>query len=176
MQAALVGGYLARMRARILDEQEMMRQAEVHVRRQMAGALRSSEARFGTIFASAAIGIGIADVSGRIVDANAAFADDARLPGRGAAPVPGVRPGASRRTPPRCAALYRDIVAGRRADARVEKRYRHRDGHIVWTGLTISLIRNATGAPVLHGGHGRGHHRRGTSWRSGCAARRCTTR
>jgi diguanylate cyclase (GGDEF)-like protein/PAS domain S-box-containing protein len=146
-QGALVSGYLARVRARILDEQEMMRQAEVHVRRQMAGALRSSEARFGTIFASAAIGIGIADTSGRIVDANAAFATMLGYPvgelHRFRVPdlvhpqdAAGVR------------GLYRDIVAGRRADARVEKRYRHRDGHIVWAGLTISLIRNAVGAPL----------------------------
>ncbi len=146
-QAALVSGYLARMRARILDEQEMMRQAEVHVRRQMAGALRSSEARFGTIFASAAIGIGIADAGGRIVEVNAAFATmlgysveefrrfrllDLLHP----QDVPGVR------------GLYRDIIAGKRADARVEKRCLHRDGRIVWTGLTISLIRNATGASL----------------------------
>jgi diguanylate cyclase (GGDEF)-like protein/PAS domain S-box-containing protein len=146
VQAALVNGYLARMRARILDEQEMMRQAEVHVRRQMAGALRSSEARFGTIFASAAIGIGIVDVGGRIVDANAAFAmmlgytvDELHrfrvsdlLHPQDAAGVRG---------------LHRDIIAGRRADARVVKRFQHHDGHIVWTGLTISLIRNAAGAP-----------------------------
>jgi diguanylate cyclase (GGDEF)-like protein/PAS domain S-box-containing protein len=147
VQAALANGYLVRMRARILDEQEMMRQAEVHVRRQMAGALQSSEARFGTIFASAAIGIGIADVRGRIVDANAAFAamlgytvdelcrfrvSDLVHP----EDAPGVR------------TLYRDIVAGKRADARVELRYRHRDGYVVWTGLTISLIRNSIGTPV----------------------------
>ena len=147
VQAALVGGYMARMRDRILDEQEMMRQAEVHVRRQMVGALQSSEARFGTIFASAAIGIGIADVRGRIVEANSAFASMLGYT------VPELRrfdvsdlvhpqEGAGMRT------LYRDIIAGRRANARVEKRYRHRDGHIVWAGVTLSLIRSTTGTPI----------------------------
>jgi len=147
VQAAVVNGYLIRMRARILDEQEMMRQAEVHVRRQMVGALRSSEARFGTIFAGAAIGIGIADVSGRIVDANAAFA---AMLGYPVEELRGFR--VSDLVHPQDAAgvrgLYRDIIAGKRTDARVEKRYRHRNGHIVWAGLTISLIRNATGAPL----------------------------
>ena len=147
VQAALVHGYLTRMRARILDEQEMMRQAEVHVRREMAGALRSSEARFSTIFASAAIGIGIADTSGRIIEANAAFAT---ILGYSAEELrrfrvsdlvhPQDAPGVRR--------LYRDIVTGSRVDARVEKRCRHREGHNVWTGLTLSLIRSATGAPL----------------------------
>ena len=147
VQSALVGGYLARMRTRILDEQEMMRQAEVHVRRQMAGALRSSEARFGTIFASAAIGIGIADLGGRIVDVNAAFANTL-----------GYTPDELRRlrvydlVHPQDAAsvrgLYRDLIAGRRAEAREAKRYQHRDGRIVWIGLTISLIRNQSAAPL----------------------------
>jgi diguanylate cyclase (GGDEF)-like protein/PAS domain S-box-containing protein len=146
-QAALVRGYLGRMRARILDEQEMMRQAEVHVRRQMAGALRTSEARFSTIFASAAIGIGITDISGRIIEANAALAT-----------IFGYSREELRRfrvsdlvDPPESAGvrrLYREVVAGKRADARVEKRCRHRDGHIVWAGLTLSLIRNATGGPA----------------------------
>jgi diguanylate cyclase (GGDEF)-like protein/PAS domain S-box-containing protein len=146
VQAALVGGYLTRMRARILDEQEMMRQAEVHVRRQMAGALRSSEARFSTIFASAAIGIVIVDPNGYLLDANAAFAGllgytvpefrnvcmfDLLHPADAAA----VR------------SLFRDVLAGRRADVRVEKRCQHRDGHVVWTGLTISAIRATAGSP-----------------------------
>ena len=116
MEAAVADGYLARMRARILDEQEMMRQAEVHVRRQMAGALRSSEARFGTIFASAAIGIGIADVEGRIVDANAAFAS---MLGYTVEELRRFRCATwcTPRTRPDVRSLYREIIAGRRADA-----------------------------------------------------------
>lgn len=147
VQAALVGGYLARMRDRILDEQEMMRQAEVHVRRQMVGALQSSEARLGTIFASAAIGIGIADVRGRIVDANAAFGamlgyTVTELRRFEVSDLVHPQETTGLRT------LYRDVIAGRRTDARVEKRYLHRDGHIVWTGLTLSLIRRQNGAPI----------------------------
>jgi diguanylate cyclase (GGDEF)-like protein/PAS domain S-box-containing protein len=145
--AALVKGYLARTRARVLDAQEMMRQAEVHVRRQMAGALRSSEARFSTIFASAAIGIGIVEVGGRIVEANTAFAsmlgysvEELRRRRIHDLVHPPDAPGVS--------ALYRDIIAGERSDARVEKRLRHRAEHLVWTGLTVSLIRNAAGEPL----------------------------
>lgn len=38
---------------------------------------------------------------------------------------------------------------GRRDSARVEKRYRHREGHVVWTDLTASPIRDADGVPVF---------------------------
>ncbi|MBC3190381.1 EAL domain-containing protein [Pseudonocardia sp. C8] len=144
--AAVAGGYTARLRARILDEQEMMRRAEQDARGRIAQALSATEARFHAIFANAAIGIGIADLKGRIVDANQAFAsmlgytieefcrlrvedfvypDDAADTWR----------------------MYEEIITGERDHARVEKRYRHRDGHFVWTELTASLIRDAAGEP-----------------------------
>ncbi|WP_246631931.1 putative bifunctional diguanylate cyclase/phosphodiesterase [Pseudonocardia nigra] len=145
-QAAVADGYVTRLRARLLDEQEMVRRAEVEARRQIEQALRSSEARFRAIFSDAGIGIGIGDMEGRIVDANQAFAsmlgytipefcrlrvsdlfyeDDAAGMWE----------------------MYQDVIDGRRDHARVEKRYRHRDGHFMWTDMTASLIRDASGAP-----------------------------
>jgi diguanylate cyclase (GGDEF)-like protein/PAS domain S-box-containing protein len=147
VQAAVVDGYVTRLRARILDEQEMVRQAEVQARRQTQEALLSSEARFRAIFVNAGIGIGIADMSGRIVDANDAFASML-----GYTVDEFCRLTVSDFVYPDDAAgmwdLYRAIIDGERDSARVEKRYRHRDGHMVWTDLTASLIRDATGAPL----------------------------
>jgi diguanylate cyclase (GGDEF)-like protein/PAS domain S-box-containing protein len=147
VQAALTDGYLTRLRARILDEQEMVRRAEVQARRQTERALRSSEARFRTIFANAGIGIGIADMSGRIIDANTAFASML-----GYTVEEFCRLRVTDFVYPDDADgmwdLYREIIDGARDSARVEKRYRHRDGYIVWTDLTASLIRDPGGAPL----------------------------
>ena len=40
-----------------------------------------------------------------------------------------------------------DLIAGRGHHYQMEKRYYHRDGHVVWVRLTVSLVRKATGEP-----------------------------
>lgn len=145
--SALVDGYVARMRARILDEQEMVRQAEVRARRETQDALRSSEARFRAIFAGSGIGIGIADMTGRIVDANEAFAKMLGYPVAEFCEL-NVNDFVYPDDAKGMWELYEDIIDGKRESARVQKRYRHRDGHMVWTDLTASLIRDSAGAPL----------------------------
>jgi diguanylate cyclase (GGDEF)-like protein/PAS domain S-box-containing protein len=145
--ASVAGGYSARLRARTLHEQETLRRAEVAARRQTEASLRASEARFRAIFLNCGIGIGIADMTGRIVEANAAFAS---MLGFSVAQFCRLR--VTDFVHPDDAAgmwdLYRDVIDGRRDNVRVEKRYRHRDGHAVWTDLTVSLIRGPRGAPM----------------------------
>jgi diguanylate cyclase (GGDEF)-like protein/PAS domain S-box-containing protein len=146
LQASLTHGYLIRLRQQILDEQETVRRAEADARQQTAAALLSSEARFRAVFADAGIGIGIADMSGRIVDANRAFAsmlgysvDEFCRLHVGDFVYPDDAAGTWD--------VYEEIITGKRDRARIDKRYRHRDGRIVWTTLTISLIRDVTGQP-----------------------------
>ena len=147
LEAAVAEGYAMRLRARILDEQESVRRAEIQARRQIENALRSSEARFRAIFANAGIGIGIADMEGRIVDANTAFAsmlgytvEEFRRLRVSDFVYPDDAPGIWD--------LYQQIIEGKQDAAQVEKRYRHRDGHYVWTELTASLIRDEDGEPL----------------------------
>jgi PAS domain S-box-containing protein len=47
-------------------------------------------------------------------------------------------------------ALLRELIDGCRRFYQMEKRYFHRDGHIVWIRLTASLVRDSAGTP-LHG-------------------------
>ncbi len=146
LQAAVIAGYVARLWERILDQQESVRQAEVTARRQVESALRSSEARFRAVFANAGIGIGLADMSGRIVDANQAFAG---MLGYTIGEFCGLQVG-DFVYPDDTAGMwdtYQEIITGRRDYVQLEKRYRHRDGSIVWTNLTVSLIRDAQGDP-----------------------------
>lgn len=42
----------------------------------------------------------------------------------------------------------RQLLAGKIDHFRMEKRYFHKDGHIVWILLSVSLVRNAQGEPV----------------------------
>lgn len=43
--------------------------------------------------------------------------------------------------------LIEELLAGRRASYQLEKRYFHKSGRIVWAILSVSLVRNAAGAP-----------------------------
>ncbi|MFC3685080.1 PAS domain S-box protein [Hydrogenophaga luteola] len=40
-----------------------------------------------------------------------------------------------------------ELLAGARSSYTLEKRYRHKDGHIVWVQLTVALVRKPTGEP-----------------------------
>lgn len=143
---AVFDGYVDAARRRVLAEQEAVRRAEAEARRQAEEALRVSEARFRTIFTDAAVGIGIADLGGRIVDANQSFA--AML---GYTVEEFCRLSVSDFVDPDDAQgmweVYEEIIAGRRDVARMQKRYRHKDGHQVWTELTASLMRDRDGTP-----------------------------
>ncbi len=45
-------------------------------------------------------------------------------------------------------ASVRELLTGQRRYYQLEKRYFHRDGHVVWIRLTVSLIRDAAGQPL----------------------------
>ncbi|MEV1290351.1 EAL domain-containing protein [Micromonospora sp. NPDC049679] len=109
-------------------------------------ALRDSEARFRAVFTGAAIGIGIADLAGRLIEVNQAFAD---MLGYSMTELRRINVAAlfhpDDATDLR--ELYRDLLTGRRDRARVEKRYYRKDGSALWTDLSVSLIRHDDGRP-----------------------------
>ena len=112
--------------------------------RRCATARRGS----GRCSAGAAIGIGIADIDGQILDVNQAFADMLGYTRRGDAR----RCNVARARPPRrrrraCGGCTSELIAGKRDHYRVEKRYYRKDGAPVWTDLTVSLIRDDDGEP-----------------------------
>jgi diguanylate cyclase (GGDEF)-like protein/PAS domain S-box-containing protein len=139
VQGALAAGYVERLRERIrADATRSQVEAET--------ARWASEARFRAVFASSAVGIGIADTTGRIVDANQALCD-----------MLGYTPEEMRQRKvrefvhpddsPGLGAHYRELIRGERDHFRVEKPYFNREGQIVWTDLVVSLIRDPNGRP-----------------------------
>jgi PAS domain S-box-containing protein len=117
-------------------------------RKRSSEALLESNARFQAIFDGAAIGIGLADLSGRLLTSNLSFQ---RLVGCGAEELR--RREIAELTHPDDAAvfqeLYRQLTMGKREQFQMEKRYIHKDGSLVWARATASLVRDAAGEPAF---------------------------
>jgi diguanylate cyclase (GGDEF)-like protein/PAS domain S-box-containing protein len=144
--AAIGAGYAQALHDRTLAEQEEIRTAAMLARSQAEQARQVSEARFRAVFAGAAIGIGIADVDGQIIEVNQAICD---MLGYTAEELrqrrveefihPADAPGMWDE--------YGRLVRGERDHIRLDKPYVGKDGQAVWTDLVVSLIRDQRGRP-----------------------------
>jgi diguanylate cyclase (GGDEF)-like protein/PAS domain S-box-containing protein len=121
-------------------------QAAVKHRISAEEALKQSEARFRLIFEDAAIGIVLADVTGQLVTTNPAFQkmlgySQSELSGRHFKEF----------THPESISveevLYQEMVAGDRDFYQLEKCYITKHKQLVWSNLTVSLVRDADGNP-----------------------------
>ncbi len=146
IQHALAAGFAQALRERTRTEQEAISRAALSARSAVAEALHASEARFRAVFHGAAIGIGIADLDGTILEVNDALVRmfgglESNLRGRNAAEW--THPDDS----PHVWKLYEELVRGEREHYRVEKAFYRPDGTVLWTNLTVSLLRDAEGLP-----------------------------
>ncbi|MFY1695097.1 putative bifunctional diguanylate cyclase/phosphodiesterase [Solwaraspora sp. WMMA2101] len=146
LQGTLAGGYARALRNRVFAQQSSIRRAAWSARDAAEQALRDSEARFRAVFTGAAIGIGIADLTGRIIDVNQAFADMLGYPVAQLREVnvgqlfhPDDAPGMYQH--------YLELIEGKHDSVRVEKRYYRKDGRPIWTDLAVSLVRHDDGRP-----------------------------
>jgi two-component system, cell cycle sensor histidine kinase and response regulator CckA len=124
--------------AQILDITERKRSEE---------ALRQSEDRFRNAFRSAAIGMALCCPSGQYLQVNDAICE---IVGYSADQLTGLK--WQDITHPEDldadVELARQMLAGERSHYHMEKRYIHRDGHVVWVLLSVSLVRASDGTPV----------------------------
>ena len=152
LHARVAAGYASALRNRTLVEQERLARAIVAAHANVERALFDSESRFRALFEGAAMGIGMATVDGRIIQANAALgallgytpAELCKLNVRDLmhpddAPIDWGGPGDADRGPG-------DTDRGR-DHVRMERAYYRKDGTVVWTDLTVSLLRDSAGAP-----------------------------
>ena len=150
--AAVADGYVRTLRSRVHEVAAPHRSdAEV------SPALRTSEARFQAVFTHAGTGIILGDPYGRILDVNASFAE---MLGYSIEEVRGrdVRELIHPDEVPRMMDGFTAMIETGAEIRRFDRRYLHRDGHVVLTELTSSFVRDDHGEPIMVAS-GRGHHR-----------------
>ena len=111
-------------------------------------ALRDSETRFRTIFEHAGIGIALVGLDGRIMKCNGALAE-----------MLGYRPDELDRLTVQDIsqaddyvgdrAQWESMISGRAARFQMEKRYRRKDGQLIWGLLTSTMVRDAEGRALF---------------------------
>lgn len=139
-------GFAQALRERTLAEQEAIAQAALQAQGVVAQALHASEARFRAVFEGAAIGIGMADLEGNILQVNGALLrmfgiSEPTLRSRN------VREWTHPDDAPQTWRLYDELVRGEREHYHLEKAFYRPDGTVLWTNLTVSLLRDADGEP-----------------------------
>ncbi|MEV6118068.1 EAL domain-containing protein [Streptomyces sp. NPDC052109] len=146
LQHAMAAGYAEALRERTLAEQESIAQAALQAQGVVAQALHASEARFRALFEGAAIGIGIADLEGNVLQVNEALL---RMFGLSEHTLRGrrVQDWVHPEDAPQTWKLYDELVRGEREHYHLEKAFNRPDGTVLWTNLTVSLLRDADGAP-----------------------------
>lgn len=107
--------------------------------KRIAEALAESEARFRSIFESAALGISVLDRHGRFLDANPSLLD---LLGYGAEELRRLsfRDVTHPEDSDRGADSFEQVVAGRHPSGRFEQRLRRKDGKTVWARVTVNRV------------------------------------
>ncbi|MEW6273333.1 MAG: response regulator [Thermodesulfobacteriota bacterium] len=120
---------------------------DVTERRHTEAVMRESEERFRSAFDFAAIGMALVSPTGRFLKVNRALGT---LLGRSAEEL--LQTDFQSITHPDdlgadLERLHR-VLAGETASYQMEKRYFHKQGHVVWAQLTASLVRDARGEPL----------------------------
>jgi len=143
--AALAAGYAAALQERTRSEQERVATAAFVARTAAEQARWASEARFGALFADAAIGIAIVTADGEIVEVNRAVCE---MFGRTADEV-------LHRTMETYVPAddddhwqkLRAMQAGELEHVRLVRPYPHADGTAIWADVVLSLVRAPDGSP-----------------------------
>ncbi len=110
-------------------------------------ALRDSEERLRAVFNSSAVGVAILTPDAHFIEANDAFTEITGYSGEELRALDS----ASLTHPDDCASMQThidELVAGRAASFVIEKRYRRKDGSIIWVQNSVSLTHDDTGAPL----------------------------
>jgi diguanylate cyclase (GGDEF)-like protein/PAS domain S-box-containing protein len=143
--AAIAAGYAAALQERTRAEQERVTTAAFVARAAAEQARWASEARFGALFADAAIGIAVVTADGEIVEVNRAVCE---MFGRTADEV--LHRSMETYVPAddhEHSQKLRAMQAGELEHVRLERSYPHADGTTIWADIVLSLVRAPDGSP-----------------------------
>ena len=120
---------------------------DISDRRRAQDELAEAEARFRGAFEDAPIGMGLTTQHGQFFRVNRALAD---MLGYAPSELQGMHVADITHPDDREATLRQlvDLVAGEVPGYQIEKRYLHKDGHVLWVCISVSLVRDADGEPA----------------------------
>jgi PAS domain S-box-containing protein len=137
----------------VRNEQRTSEEAEAHLRevlesqRRQAEALREAEERFRGAFENAAIGMALVAPDGHFLRVNPALCE---IVGYGEHDL--LARSFQDLTHPDDLGTdleqVRRMLAGEIRSYQLDKRYIHRDGHVVWVTLSVTLVHDAAGEPL----------------------------
>ncbi len=119
---------------------------DVTERKQAEAALHESESRLRSLFEQAAVGIGRVAPDGGWLEVNQKLCDIVGYP-REALLALSFQDITHPDDLNADLEYVRQMLTGERHDYQMEKRYLHKDGHIVWIRLTVALVRTEQGDP-----------------------------
>jgi diguanylate cyclase (GGDEF)-like protein/PAS domain S-box-containing protein len=146
LTGALAGGYVAALRDRLFNEQDIIKKAVFRARDVAELARRASEARWHAVFHSTAAGIAITDLDGVVHTVNPALCEilDATEEQLLDKPL-SVR--ISPNYAPEVLAAFGQVARGEHDRFVGDISFVGQDGEPVWTHLSLSLVRDLTEAP-----------------------------
>nr|WP_243761110.1 EAL domain-containing protein [Streptomyces sp. YIM 98790] len=146
LQHAIAAGFSHALQDRTRSEQEALSRAALQAQTDIATALHESETRFRAVFNDAALGIGLADMDGNILETNRTLStmfggSEHHIRSRN------VTDWTHPEDSPETWRLQGELMRGERDHYSIEKPYNRSDGTVLWTNLTVSLLRDADGEP-----------------------------
>lgn len=120
---------------------------DITARKRAEEALRQSEQKFRAIFDGAEIGIALCEPDGKIILLNRAYQNLVGLTAKDLPVVVSFDDVTHPDDRQADAEKYQDMLAGKFDSFQQEKRYRLRDGRVVWANLTAHLLKDAENKP-----------------------------
>jgi PAS domain S-box-containing protein len=119
---------------------------DIDEQKKMQERIRESEARFQAIFDNVAVGVAVMTLQRQPIAFNA---QTEKIIGYNFDELAGVNPVTFAIPEDRHidTEMFKDLIEGRRNSYVMERRYRHKDGHIFWARINYSLVRDRNGNP-----------------------------